>query len=120
MEHLILGDGSVPCTLFAPSSHPVSSVKKWIAHSEDFAKGEIHINEGAFKALTSGEASSLLPVGVVAVEGNFEKDDIVRIVSPDGNAFAVGRTSYDSEEARGAMGKQGLKPIIHYDYLCIE
>ena len=88
LEHLILGDGSVPCTLFAPSSHPVSSVKKWIAHSEDFAKGEIHIN--------------------------------VRIVSPDGNAFAVGRTSYDSEEARGAMGKQGQKPIIHYDYLCIE
>lgn len=120
LEHLILGDGSVPCTLFAPSSHPVSSVKKWIAHSEDFAKGEIHINEGAFKALTSGEASSLLSVGVVAVEGNFEKDDIVRIVSPDGNAFAVGRTSYDSEEARGAMGKQGQKPIIHYDYLCIE
>ena len=35
------------CTRFIPSDEPVSSVKKWIAHSEGFAKGEIHINKCA-------------------------------------------------------------------------
>lgn len=110
----------VPYTLFTPSSRPVSSVKKWISHSEGFAKGEIHVNEGARRALLGAEASSLLPVGVTRVVGDFEKDDIVRIVGPDGEAFAVGRTSYDSQEAVDAIGKQGLKPIIHYDYLCID
>ena len=39
------------CTRFIPSNKPVSSVKKWIAHSEGFAKGEIHINRGAEEAL---------------------------------------------------------------------
>ena len=97
-----------------------SSVKKWIAHSDGFAKGEIRINQGAYDALMSSQASSLLPVGVVAVDGDFEKDDIVRVLAPDGRQFAVGRTSYDSDEARAAIGKQGLRPVIHYNYLYIE
>ena len=41
------------CTRFIPSKEPVSSVKKWIAHSEGFAKGEIHINECATEVLNS-------------------------------------------------------------------
>ncbi len=110
----------VPHTEFIADSHPVSSVKKWIAHSEGFAKGRIHINEGAYRALTSSQATSLLPVGVVKVEGDFEKDDIVRIVAPDGTAFAVGRTAYSSDEAREKIGEQGARPVIHYNYLCIE
>ena len=61
-----------------------------------------------------------MPVGVVAVDGDFEKDDIVRVLAPDGRQFAVGRTSYDSDEARAAIGKQGLRPVIHYNYLYIE
>ena len=108
------------CTRFIPYTEPVSSVKKWIAHSDGFAKGEIRINQGAYDALMSSQASSLLPVGVVAVDGDFEKDDIVRVLAPDGRQFAVGRTSYDSDEARAAIGKQGLRPVIHYNYLYIE
>ena len=114
------GRHDVPFTTFHPSTRPTSSVKKWIAHSEGFAKGEIHVNEGAMKALTSPQASSLLPVGVTKVVGEFEKDDIVRIVAPDGHTFAVGRIGCDSTRATALAGKQGGKPLIHYDYLYIE
>lgn len=120
LTDLLIGNKDVACTLFEPEQHPVSSVKKWIAHSEGFAKGEIHINKGAYEALVSPEASSLLPVGVVRIEGDFEKDDIVKIVAPDGRAFAVGRAGYDSREAHRLIGVQGAKPLIHYDYLYID
>ena len=43
---LLAKDSRTVCTRFIPSNKPVSSVKKWIAHSEGFAKGEIHINRG--------------------------------------------------------------------------
>lgn len=110
----------VPYTQFEAAEHPVSPMKKWIAHSEGFAKGTVHVNEGAYIALTSDKASSLLPVGVTKVEGEFEKDDIVRIIAPDGTQFAVGRISCDSERASQVAGKQGGRPLIHYDYLYID
>lgn len=113
-------DCKVPFTLFHPNEHPTSSVKKWIAHSEGFAKGQVHVNEGAYMALNSTKAISLLPVGVTKVVGDFEKDDIVRIISPSGEPFAVGRISVDSEKAAAMMGMQGAKPLIHYNYLYIE
>ena len=53
------------CTRFIPSTEAVSSVKKWIAHSEGFAKGEIHINECATDILSSEKAASILPVGIM-------------------------------------------------------
>lgn len=46
---LLAKDSRTVCTRFIPSNKPVSSVKKWIAHSEGFAKGEIHINRGGPK-----------------------------------------------------------------------
>ena len=81
----LLAEGSrTLCTRFLPSPHPISGVKKWIAHSEGFAKGEVHVTREALDALGGPRAVSLLPVGVSRVEGVFEKDDIVRIVAPDG------------------------------------
>ena len=108
------------CTRFIPSSQTVSSVKKWIAHSEGFAKGELHLNEQAVAVLCGEKATSLLPVGIVAVEGEFEKDDIVRIIAPDGTQIGVGKTNCDSVQARESMGKHGHKPVVHYDYLYME
>ena len=59
------------CTRFIPSDEPVSSVKKWIAHSEGFAKGEIHINKCATEVLNSEKAVSILPIGITHIEGEF-------------------------------------------------
>lgn len=114
------GSREVPYTVFhANEAPPVSSVKKWIAHSEGFAKGEIRVNEGAYEALTSAHATSVLAVGVTEVKGDFEKDDLVLIVSPDGETFAVGRIAVSSARARELMGKKGSRPLVHYDYLYI-
>ncbi|MDH6356791.1 glutamate 5-kinase [Parabacteroides sp. PF5-9] len=108
------------CTRFVPSEKPVSSVKKWIAHSEGFAKGEVHINEGAEEALACPKATSVLLVGVTQIIGDFEKDDIVRIYTKSGKQIGVGRTDYDSDEAKSLIGKRDLKPLIHYDYLYLD
>lgn len=108
------------CTRFIPSAEPVSSVKKWIAHSEGFAKGELHINYCATELLFSDKAVSILPVGITDVIGEFEKDDIVRIVDFGGKPIGVGKANCDSTQAREAMGKHGKKPVVHYDYLYIE
>lgn len=108
------------CTRFIPSEEPVSSVKKWIAHSEGFAKGELHINDCATRILYSDKAASILPVGITAIEGEFEKDDIVRIVDFEGNTVGVGKANCNSTQARDAMGKHGKRPVVHYDYLYVE
>ena len=108
------------CTRFIPSKEPVSSVKKWIAHSEGFAKGEIHINECATEVLNSEKAVSILPIGFTHIEGEFEKDDIVRIMDFQGNQIGVGKVNCDSRQAQEAIGKHGKKPVVHYDYLYIE
>ena len=106
------------CTRFRPEAHKTSSVKKWIAHSEGFAKGEIHLDGPASEALVDEEAAnSVLMVGVTNVIGNFEKDDIVKIFDEKGNQIGVGKTQYSSAEAISMMGKKGEKPIVHYDYL---
>lgn len=108
------------CTCFTPAVRPVSSVKKWIAHSEGFAKGEIHINAGAEQALTGERATSLLLVGVTSIEGDFEKDDIVRIINERGEQIGVGCANYGSEEARPLIGARDQRPLVHYDYLYLD
>lgn len=113
-------DSQLTYTRFIPAPQPVSSVKKWIAHSEGFAKGELHIDDYATKVLASDKAVSILPIGITDVRGEFEKDDIVRIIDFEGNPIGVGKANCSSEQAREAMGKHGKKPVVHYDYLYIE
>lgn len=113
-------DSQLTYTHFIPAPQPVSSVKKWIAHSEGFAKGELHIDDCATKVLASDKAVSILPIVITDVRGEFEKDDIVRIIDFEGNPIGVGKANCSSEQAREAMGKHGKKPVVHYDYLYIE
>lgn len=113
-------NGSNDCTRFIPAAKPISHIKKWIAHSDGFAKGLVHVNEGAFAALTGEKASSLLPVGVTAVEGDFEKGDIVKVIAPDGHAIGVGKISVGKAKAEECIGRKGGRPLIHYDYLYID
>ncbi len=107
-------------TLFIPAKRAVSGVKKWIAHSDGFAKGRVIINEGAESALREPKASSLLLVGVVSVEGEFEKDDIIEIVNTSGERIGVGCSAYSSQNARELAGCHNVKPVIHYDYLYLD
>jgi glutamate 5-kinase len=54
------------------------------------------------------------------VEGEFEKDDIVRIVAPNGEPIGVGRVACSSARARQTMGQKGGRPVVHYDYLYLD
>ncbi len=110
----------VVSTRFMPSDKGTTSVKKWIAHSNGFTKGEIYINDGAREALLSNKAVSLLPIGVTKIIGNFEADDIVRIIDESGNQIGIGKTAYNSDKAKEIIGKSNKKAIIHYDYLYID
>ena len=111
---------ALPFTRFIPATTPTSSVKKWIARSEGFAKGEIHLNAAASALLLEEKPISILPVGITAVKGEFEKDDIVRIIGNDGQSLGVGRVSCNAAQVSAVMGKHGKKPVVHYDYLCID
>lgn len=107
-------------TEFRPNPQPTSQVKKWIAHSDSFAKGGVHINAKAELALKGKKATSLLLVGVTSVDGDFEEGDIINVVNPAGEVIAVGRSAYSADDARQHIGEHDIKPLIHYDYLYME
>ena len=79
-------DGS-RCTWFLPVGNPRTSRKQWIAASLDPA-GAIAVDAGAAGALTNGK--SLLPAGVVAVDGDFERGDAVIVRNHDGHELGRG------------------------------
>jgi glutamate 5-kinase len=108
------------CTKFIANTKEVSSVKKWIAHSDSFAKGEIHVNAGAAEALLASKATSLLFIGVTKIKGDFEKDDIVKIFNEKGQQLGVGKAQHDSEKALQLIGTKGHRPLFHYDYLYLD
>lgn len=118
--HLLEKPQETVSTTFTPNNAPVSNVKKWIAHSEEFATGEIHLNKDVTQILMSNQVASILPIGVIDVVGEFEKDDIVRIMNHKNELIGVGRVNYDAEKARSYMGKHQKKEMVHYDYLYIE
>jgi glutamate 5-kinase len=115
------------CTWFVPTSTPAAARKQWIAGTLKPA-GSILIDAGAFKALQEGK--SLLPAGVVATRGRFERGDTVSVVGPDGNEIARGLSAYsDSDAARilgrrsseieSLLGFRGRDEMIHRDDLAI-
>jgi glutamate 5-kinase len=79
------------------------AVKRWIAYGAS-VKGQIHVNEGAKKAILEG--SSLLPVGVSKVIGHFNVGDVVGIVGEDNVEFAKGNPNYNSGEVNLIKGLQ--------------
>jgi len=104
-------------THFVPAKKKSTGVRKWLSHSDDFAKGEVIINDGAREVLLSDKAVSLLPIGIIRVEGFFKDGDIVRVKSSDGELLGLGKASYSSDEVLKEMGGRKSKPFIHYDYL---
>ena len=74
----------------------------------------------AVEAVKGVKATSILPVGVTRVVGDFEKDDLVRVMDEQGRQIGVGRVSADSAEALSMVGQHGQKPLVHYDYLYLE
>jgi len=106
-------------TIFTPKKN-ASSIKKWVAHSEGFTKASIFIDAGAEKALASEKPTSLLPVGVIKIEGEFKKGDLLKLCNKSGKQIGVGRAQYNSDKARISMRKKNEKALVHYDYLFLN
>lgn len=110
----------IPFTHFVASKKKETGVKKWLSHSDTFAKGAVVINNGAKDALYGEKATSLLMIGIIRVEGFFKSGDVVRIIDVEGNNIGLGKSQYDSKKAEQNMGEKLSKPFIHYDYLVIN
>jgi glutamate 5-kinase len=111
---------NVPFTHFISSTKKETGVKKWLSHSDTFAKGAVVINDGAREALLHDKATSLLMIGITEVSGFFKSGDIVRIVDVDGNNIGLGKARYDSKKVEQNIGKKLSKPFIHYDYMVVN
>jgi len=102
-----------PCTVFVAHSTPLALRKRWIAGRLD-AAGVLVIDDGAVAALKSGR--SLLPAGVVDVEGIFERGDTVTIQDRQGNVVGRGLSAYSSGDARLLIGRKSreIERILGY------
>ena len=92
-------------TFFKPQN-PLSAVKRWIAYGAA-VKGEIHVNSGAKKAILEG--SSLLPVGITCVVGQFNVGDVVSIMDERKVEFAKGNPNFSSGELNLIKGVQAME-----------
>ncbi|MCB1919367.1 MAG: glutamate 5-kinase [Candidatus Competibacteraceae bacterium] len=90
-------------TLLRPSQSPVAARKQWLAVQLQ-VRGRLHLDAGAVRALRFA-GKSLLPVGVTAIEGHFERGDLVACLDPNGVEAARGLVNCDTERALLLIGK---------------
>ena len=136
--HMVIGSGRIdhplraiadaaPTTWFLAHGNPVTSRKKWIAGTLE-PKGTLTIDAGAVAALRRG--NSLLPVGVIRIDGQFARGDAVIVRGPDGAEIGRGLIAYDAgdaEKVRGrpsadialVLGAGGRAAMIHRDDLAL-
>jgi len=116
----IIRGKDVPYTHFVAGSKRETGIKKWLLHSDTFAKGAVVINSGAREALIGDKATSLLMIGIVSVKGVFRSGDIVSIIDEEGNNIGLGKCQFDSKKAEQNIGEKLNRPFIHYDYMVIN
>ena len=137
--HMIIASGNVEhplraiaegarCTWFLTAANPVTARKKWIAGALE-PKGILTIDAGAVAALRRGK--SLLPAGVVSIDGSFARGDAVIIRAPNGAEVGRGLIAYDIEDALKIRGRSstdiasifgfsGRAEMVHRDDLVVS
>lgn len=95
--------GGAVGTLFSPTGSRRASRLLWLAHAST-ARGRLILDEGAVRAVVE-RRKSLLPAGIVGVEGRFGDGDPVDLCDPAGRAVARGLVNYDSTELPGLLGR---------------
>jgi len=114
-------------TVFIAQATPAAARKQWLAGALDVA-GELRVDAGAETALRNGK--SLLPVGVTAIDGNFERGDAVRILNEEGREIGRGLAEYASRDAVSLLGQRsehieallgyrGRSVLVHRDELVV-
>lgn len=114
-------------TVFRAQGTPAAARKQWLAGALDVA-GELRVDAGAETALRNGK--SLLPVGVTAIDGSFERGDAVRILNGAGKEIGRGLAEYSSRDAVSLLGQRsehieallgyrGRSVLVHRDELVV-
>lgn len=103
-------------TVFLPTGQKISARKTWIALGTK-SKGSLMIDNGAKEALVRRN-KSLLPGGIIKVEGKFQRGDAVYCVDIEGQKIAKGLCNYSSEEIEKIKGKRSseIEKILGYKY----
>jgi glutamate 5-kinase len=119
--------GDVSGTRFHPQQGRVSSFKLWLKYAKP-THGRLNVDEGAERALRE-RGTSLLPVGVVAFDGEFEAGDAVE-VRADGRAVGKGIVNYSAQELRRIKGlktpevrellPRATEEAVHRDYFVLD
>lgn len=115
-------------SLLLPSQTPMAARKRWIAGQLQ-VRGRLHLDAGA-AAVLRAQGKSLLPVGVTAVEGEFDRGDLVACLAPDGAEVARGLVNYAVADARRLIGARreevlarlgfpGEPELVHRDNLVV-
>ncbi|MBM4192191.1 MAG: glutamate 5-kinase [Gammaproteobacteria bacterium] len=116
------------CTWFKPKSSPDAARKQWIGGTLR-PSGVLVVDAGAERALRAGK--SLLPAGVTALRGCFDRGDAVRVLGSDGREIARGIVAYSDDEAARILGRRtadiaallgfaGRDELIHRDDLVMR
>lgn len=113
IQHPLRTIGGARCTWFLIPANPVTARKKWIAGSLE-PRGALIIDAGAVKALRGGK--SLLPAGVIKVEGAFGRGDAVIVRGPDGHEVGRGLVAYDAEDAEKIKGRSSADVLLILGY----
>jgi glutamate 5-kinase len=114
-------------TLFVPVGRKRSGRSRWIGSAR--AAGKIVVDEGAVAAVVQ-KNRSLLPAGILKVDGAFERGDVIEIHSAAGVCIARGLTNYSSEdverirgkktqEIRALLAEQAYDEVVHRDNLVV-
>ena len=110
IEHPLqaIADGG-RCTWFLTPANPVTARKRWIAGSLE-PKGTLTIDAGAVAALRAGK--SLLPAGVIRIDGQFARGDAVVVRGPDTHEIGRGLVAYDAEDAEKIKGRSSPDVMV--------
>lgn len=115
-------------TLFHPSLKRTATRLLWLAHASE-PQGRLHLDAGAVAAVVDRRLS-LLPAGIVRVEGDFVAGEPVDICAPHGGAVARGLVNYDAAELPALLGRstrelavelgpQYEREVVHRDDLVV-
>ena len=126
--HVVVADGRVEGVLrlvaagervgthFLPTADRVESRRRYLL-SRLQSRGRVTVDDGAARALEY-EGKSLLPAGVLGVEGEFQRGDVVRIVTRAGADLASGSVNYSAAEITKVMGQRSdrIATLLGYEY----
>lgn len=110
-----LAHGEPVGTIFLPAEERLESRKRWLLAERP--QGRVQVDDGAAHVLRS-QGASLLPVGIRAVQGKFERGAVVRVVDGRGRALAQGLTNYTSDELARLCGRHSheIVDVLGYTY----